>query len=245
MTLFAGSHIWIIGASSGIGRALAMRLAREGAILSLSARNGEALEALRASMQGTHSLYPLDVTHTDLLEAAAAAQSRIDRVIYLAGQYEPGPLADADPAKARAIVETNLMGALNAIQCVLPIMRRQGHGQIVLCGSIAGYRGLPNGQPYSATKAAIINLAESLKVEESKNGIDVRLISPGFIKTALTDKNTFPMPGIISPEQAADDIVEGLKGRQFEIHFPRRMTLVMKLLQMLPYPLFFKLVGRL
>lgn len=241
MTSFAGSHVWIIGASTGIGRALAFRLAREGAVLSLSARNETALEYLRHELNGPHTIYPLDVTHTDQLAAAATAQPRIDRVIFLAGQYEPGALGDADPDKTRVIVETNLMGALNTVYALLPVLRRQREGQIALCGSIAGYRGLPNGQPYSATKAAIINLAESLRIEERKYNIDVRLISPGFVKTPMTDKNTFPMPMMISADQAADAIVSGLKGNSFEIHFPKRMTIAMKLLQSLPYWLYFKI----
>lgn len=245
MTSFVGSHVWIIGASTGIGRALAILLAREGAVLSLSARNTAMLEDLRRELNGPHAIYPLDVTRADQLEAAAAAQPRIDRVIFLAGQYEPGALADADPDKSRVIVETNLMGALNTVHAVLPILRRQHGGQMVLCGSIAGYRGLPNGQPYSATKAAIINLAESLRTEELKHNIDIRLISPGFVKTPMTDKNAFPMPMMISADQAAAAIAAGLKGHDFEIHFPRRMTIAMKILQILPYWLYFKIAGRL
>jgi short-subunit dehydrogenase len=245
MTSFAGSHVWIIGASTGIGRALAIRLAREGAVLSLYARNSETLEDLRRELNGPHAIYPLDVTRADQLEAAAAAQPRIDRIVFLAGQYEPGALADADPHKTRLIVDTNLMGALHTVHAVLPVLRRQRGGQIALCGSVAGYRGLPGGQPYSATKAAIINLAESLRTEESKHNIDIRLISPGFVKTPMTDKNTFPMPMMISADQAADAIATGLKGPNFEIHFPRRMTIAMKILQILPYWLYFKIAGRL
>lgn len=245
MTSFTGAHVWIIGASSGIGRALSIRLAREGARLTLSARNRDALEDVRRTLNGPHTVVPVDVTDFDLLHTAVSGIAPLDSVIFLAGQYEPGQLGDSNAAASHTIVETNLTGALNTLHAVLPVMRRQGHGQIALCASVAGYRGLPNGQPYSATKAAIINLAESLKTEEAKNGIDIRLISPGFVKTPMTDKNAFPMPMMISPEQAADAIAAGLQGRDFEIHFPRRMTWIMKILQILPYRLYFKIAGRL
>lgn len=245
MTSFAGKDVWIIGASSGIGRALSMRLAREGARLILSARNQDALEDLRRTLAGPHTVAPVDVTNFDLLQTVVSGMPAPDSVIFLAGQYEPGKLGDSDASVSKTIVETNLTGALNTLHAVLPVMRRQGRGQIALCASVAGYRGLPNGQPYSATKAAIINLAESLKTEEAKNGIDIRLISPGFVKTRMTDKNAFPMPMMISPEQAADAIAAGLQGHDFEIHFPRRMTWIMKILQSLPYSLYFKIAGRL
>ena len=245
MTSLAGRHIWIIGASSGIGHALAMQLAAEGAHLTLSARNAPALEQLNVDLGNKHIVLPLNITDAAALIDAADQQTHIESLIILAGQYEPGAIADITDAAARHIIETNFIGTLNAVRAVLPVFRRQRQGQIALCASIAGYRGLPNGQPYSATKAAIINFAESLRVEEEKNGIDVRLINPGFVKTPMTDKNKFPMPMMITPEQAAKAIVAGLKGNSFEISFPKRMILPMKILQILPYWLYFKIAKRL
>ena len=136
------------------------------------------------------------------------------------------------------------MGTLNCLHAVLPILQRQKSGQIALCGSVAGYRGLPNAQPYGATKAAIINLAESLKLETAGSGIDVRVINPGFVRTPMTDKNSFDMPMIISPEQAARSLADQLAGSGFEIHFPKKFTWAMKILRLLPDALYFPIVRR-
>jgi short-subunit dehydrogenase len=239
-----GKHIWIIGASSGIGRALAIEMAHQGAILSLSARNLEALQDLQKTIGAGHSLYPLDVTDHTKLKNAANAQPRIDSVIFMAGVYEPCSVFESDINATQNIININLMGAFNTIHAVLPIMRAQKSGQIALCGSVAGYRGLPNGQPYSATKAAIINLAETLRLEEKQNGIDVRLISPGFVNTPLTQKNKFAMPMMIEPEQAAKAIIQGLLGQSFDIHFPKKFTCIMKMLHLLPDWLYFKIASK-
>lgn len=137
----------------------------------------------------------------------------------------------------------NLLGAFTLIDSVLPILKQQRSGQLALCGSVAGYNGLPGGQPYSATKAAVINLAESLKAENPQ--LDIKVINPGFVKTPLTDKNSFQMPMMVSPEYAAQAIAEGLLKRGFEIHFPKKFTLLMKLLRILPRGLYFFLVSKL
>jgi short-subunit dehydrogenase len=134
-----------------------------------------------------------------------------------------------------------LNGAFNAVHAVLPILKSQAHGQFVLCGSVAGYCGLPNGQPYSATKAGVINLAESLRAEEGH--LDIKVINPGFVRTPLTDKNNFKMPMMIEPEEAAKIIVKGLQSKKFEIHFPKRFTFLMKILSVLPDFLYFKIIG--
>lgn len=238
-------RIWIIGASAGIGHALAHVLHERGATLILSARNADALHHLNSELSGKHIVVPADVTDSASLSRVVDHAGDIDSMIYMAGAYEPLALRDASPELVREIIDTNLLGAFHAIHAVLPGMRKRGKGQIALCASVAGYRGLPKGQPYSATKAALINLAESLRTEEAQAGIDVRVICPGFVRTRMTDKNPFPMPMMMDAQDAATAIADGLQGRAFEIHFPKKFTLFMKFLRLLPNALYFPLVKKL
>ncbi|MEY8119866.1 SDR family NAD(P)-dependent oxidoreductase [Falsihalocynthiibacter sp. BN13B15] len=227
--------IWIIGASDGIGAALAREWARRGARLILSARSEDKLQELAASLGTDHVIVPLDVGDRASLEKAAkeiATFTPLDRVIHLAALYDPGKISDLSPERAAQIVTVNLTGSFHIAQ-IAPRLLRAG-GQLALCGSVAGYIGLPQGQIYSATKAAVINLAESLRAELA-GSFDVRLISPGFVETRLTQRNTFTMPAIVTPEVAACAIIDGLNTGRFEIHFPRRFTYVLKLLSALPY----------
>lgn len=240
--------IWIIGASSGIGSALARELSLQGAILALSARREDELEILKGELGEQNKVFALDVTDVAMTmrtaQAIRVAFGRIDRVIFLAAAYVPMEINDMDIAVTKGIIDTNVTGAFNVVHAVLPILKTQKtKGQLALCASVAGYIGLPGGQPYSATKAAIINLAESLHAE-CKDVIDIKLINPGFVRTPLTDKNNFQMPSIIEPEQAAREISNGLVSRRFEIHFPRRFTLFLKLLRLLPYVLSLNLTRR-
>jgi short-subunit dehydrogenase len=248
MSDFQGKHIWIIGVSSGIGRALASELSRRGAILALSARREGELQTLNGDLGGAHEIFPLDIGDAssvlDTAKTIAARFKRIDSVINLAALYTPSSVITMDMIEAQKLVQINLMGTLNIVQAVLPILRAQGSGQIALCGSVAGYRGLPNAQPYAATKAAVINFAESLRAEESKNNIDVKVINPGFVRTPLTDKNNFKMPMMIEPEEAAKSLAEGLLKKGFEVHFPKKFTRIMKILSFLPYPVFFAIAKR-
>ena len=247
MNTYAGKNIWIIGASSGIGRALATELSDQGATLVLSARSEDKLRNLNTDLGGHHHVLPLDVADFDACTQAAAGIPKsfpqLDSVIFMSAIYDPpAPLAEMDIDAAHNIVNINLNGALNVIHAVLPIFNKQGFGQLALCGSVAGYRGLPNGQPYSATKAAIINLAESLRAEQKH--LDIKVINPGFVRTPLTDKNKFKMPIIIEAEKAAKIIARELLTNRFEIHFPKRFTIILKLLSILPSWLYFKCVPR-
>lgn len=231
--------VWIVGASSGIGSALANELSSRGATLALSARRKDELEILKSSLGEHHKVFPLDITDCEITirtaQAIRAAFGRIDRIVFLAAAYMPMKMDALDIAVTKGIVDVNLGGAFNLIHAVLPILKSQKFkGQIALCGSVAGYIGLPGGQPYSATKAAIINLAESLHAE-CKGAVDIKLISPGFVRTPLTDKNDFNMPMMIEPEQAAREIADGLLTKRFEIHFPRKFTLCLKILRLLPH----------
>ncbi len=245
---YRGKNVLIIVAASGIVHALAHSLAARGARLALSARRGDVLDEMVASLGSTHRAFVLDVTNAAAFDACAAAVKfhfdRIDHVIMLAAVYTPASLAEMKHDSARDIVDVNLMGSINCLHAVLPHLRAQKSGQIALCGSVAGYRGLPYAQPYGATKAAIMNLAETAYIEESKYGVDVRLISPGFVRTPMTDKNSFAMPMIITPEAAAAAIADGLRSSTFEIHFPKRFTLLLKLLGLLPHALYLRIMRR-
>ena len=241
---FAGKRIWIIGASAGIGAALARALASRGAKLLLSARDGEALAALAADCGGAE-IALLDLAQPEMLAGHAerlSSEGAFDAIICTAALYDPMRVADLTRVQAEAMVQVNILGTLDVARLCPPLLR--DGGQLVLFGSVAGWMGLPGGQPYSATKAAVNNLAESLAVELWPR-VDVRLVCPGFVQTRLTAKNRFAMPAIISPEQAAEQVLKGMAGRGFEIHFPRRFTWAMKLVRLLPYALSLRLTRRL
>lgn len=237
-----GKRVWIIGASHGIGQALAEKLHAKGAKLTLSGRSEEKLQDLCGNLSGS---IPLAVDVTERSHVAQATKnlkeqwSAVDIIIHCAGDYLPMSSEAADFDKARQIAEVNFMSYFNLLEFALPMFKERSSSHLVMVGSVAGYVGLPNGFGYCASKAAVINLAESLKVELEQSGIDVRLVSPGFVKTRLTNKNSFEMPGILSVEDAADEIIQGLAKRAFEIHFPKKFTFLLKLLQYLPYPLLF------
>ena len=241
---FQDEHIWIIGASSGIGEALARELAARGATLILSARREEELQTLNSELGGQHLVYPLDVANNDQVTAAAQYISdtieRLDRVIVMAAVYRPNDINKMDIAFAKKQVDANVMGTIHCSFAVLPIFDTQQSGQLVLCGSVAGYMGLPGGQPYCATKAAVNNFAEGLYAEVP-DYVDIKLICPGFVRTRMTDKNNFHMPMRIEPDRAAKAITKGLKQRGFEIHFPKAFTLMMKFLRILPYSIALKI----
>ena len=237
-------RIWIMGASDGIGAALARLWAARGADVILSARSADKLADLAQDLGGAE-MQPCDVTDRESLAKAArqiSASGKVDRAITLAALYDPGKVMELEADVAARIVAVNLTGSCNFARAAVPLLR-QG-GQLALTGSVAGYVGLPQGQIYSATKAGVINLAESLRAELAPE-VDVRLISPGFVDTRLTQKNDFDMPALIQPEDAAAAIVKGLDKGGFELHFPRRLTLPLKFLRVLPYGLALRLTRRL
>lgn len=245
MTGFKGDLVWLIGASTGIGHALAIELAERGAILAVSARSLDKLGDLILKIGQGHTFHALDVTDAASVSKAFSELPRLpDRIIYLAGQYDPMSFEHMDMTQVQNIIATNLTGAITMIsQVIMPLVQR-GYGQIAITASVAGYRGLPHAQPYGATKAALINLTESLALDVRGKGIDVKLICPGFVRTRLTDKNAFKMPMMIEPEAAAIAIADGLSKQAFEIHFPKRFTLLMKLINMLPHPLYMKIAPK-
>ncbi len=241
--MYQGKNIWILGASSGIGRALAIRISHQGANLVLSARSETALQQLNGELGGRHHVVVCDVGDPQSVTTATATVQKIfdtlDSVVVLSALYSPTSCDNFNISEVENIVQVNVMGAFYMVHATLPILQRQNHGQLALCASVAGFKGLPNGQPYSATKAAVINLAESVKSENPT--LDIKVINPGFVRTPLTDKNTFQMPMIISPEQAATALAKGLQSKKFEIHFPKKFTHIMKCINHLPYGVYFKI----
>lgn len=239
-----GQRVWLIGASSGIGEALAHRLVYLGARVAVTSRHVAALEKLNAAY-----VAPADVTDTAALatafEAVVAALGGVDVVFVNAGTHQPVRAWELDADAAARLVQVNLIGAMNAVALVAPWFTERGTGRIAVTASVAGYGGLPTGLVYGATKAALINFAETLYLDLAPKGVAVHLINPGFVKTPLTDKNDFKMPALISSEAAARDILDGIAAGEFETHFPKRFTRVLKLLNLLPYRLYFPLVHRL
>jgi short-subunit dehydrogenase len=245
ITDWDGKRVWIVGASSGIGAALARQLEKAGARLALSARREEALRevAVRDEL-----IVPFDVTDVAALHRARDLLldrwRGIDLVIYCAGVYTPMRAWEIDLAAVRETLAINLQGVYNLLEAVVPIFVRQGSGGICLVSSVAGYSGLPKAMAYGPSKAALINLAQILYTDLSPRGIGVYLINPGFVATQLTQQNDFKMPALITPDAAATAIVAGLGKGHFEIHFPRRFTGWMKFLSHLPDRIRFYLVGK-
>lgn len=254
MADWRGRTVWLVGASSGIGRATASALHAKGAKVVVSARSVAALNTFVDEHPGAAAL-PLDVTDAPAVKAAAqslAAQGALDCVVYCAGHYHAMNATHMDLNDLLRHNQTNYLGALYMLDAVLPLVLAQPvdarsgqRGHICLMGSVAGYRGLPNSLAYGPTKAALINLSETLYLDLHAQGVGVSLINPGFVDTPLTQQNQFKMPALISPEQAAQEILRGWARGEFEIHFPKRFTRWMKALQVLPYPAFFAATRRL
>lgn len=250
MTNWAGRRVWLVGASSGIGRATAHALHAQGASVIVSARDQTALDAFAKQHPGAQAR-ALDVTNATAVEHVAAAlfaQGALDAVVYCAGHYRAMTANQFDLPDLLRHNQVNYLGALHVLDAVLPKLLQQppgARGHISLMASVAGYRGLPNSLAYGPTKAALINLAETLYLDLHRHGVGVSLINPGFVETPLTAQNEFRMPALISPEQAAQAILQGWARGRFEIHFPKRFTFWMKVLRCLPYALFFALTRRL
>ena len=240
--------IWITGASSGIGKALAIKFAENGWIVAASARRENLLKELQNINQNIYP-YPLDVT--DIEKCKLTAKSIIDNLnsidisVFGTGMHDPKSEKQFNLNKIREIMEVNYFGTMNSINSIYDYFSEKKNGQISIISSVAGYRGLPAAGAYCASKAALTSFTESLNFEMKMKNVRVSLISPGFIKTPMTDQNDFPMPMIKSPEFAANEIYKGLTEKKgFEIHFPKAFTIIMKFLQILPNGLYFKLVSK-
>ena len=238
----AWNTVWITGASSGIGRALALALARRGIQVAASARSAEALgELARANPLITP--YPLDVTQRrpviETAEAISQQLGAIDLAILNAGIWRPMGVANFDGANAAESMAVNYLGVVYGVEAVLARMRQRGAGHIALMSSVAGYRGLPRAAAYSPSKAAVISLAEALKPELDGTGVKISVINPGFVETPMTAVNRFPMPHLLGVEDAAGRVIRGLERGKFEIAFPWQTVALLKLARLLPYSLFF------
>jgi len=248
---WAGRTVWLVGASTGIGRATASRLHGLGARVIVSARSRDALDAFVAE-HGRSDAIAVDATDRQAMHDAAkhiaSVYGRIDLAMYCAGTYSAMRATDFDLDVALRHVQVNQVGALVMLDAVLPHMLAQARagrpGHISLVSSVAGYRGLPQSLAYGPTKAALINLAETLHLDLAPLGMGVSLINPGFVETPLTAKNAFKMPALITPEVAAREIVRGWERGDFEIHFPKRFTLWLKGLRLLGYGAYFAAVRR-
>jgi short-subunit dehydrogenase len=242
---WAERRIWLVGASSGIGAALAQELNRRGANVAITARNVEHLDRVAS---GAMVVVPADVTNRAAVAVAARDVERalggLDVVIWCAGYWKQADAADWDAEEFAWHVEVNLLGLNNLLAAALPPMVRRGSGHIVGVASVAGYRGLPGAEAYGATKAAQINLLEALRASLARRGIRIITVCPGFVRTPMTAANTFRMPFVIEADQAARAIADGLERGRQEIVFPWPMAVAMKLARMLPVRLWTALAAR-
>tara|TARA_R110002126_G_scaffold9595_6_gene43200 strand:+ start:1384 stop:2172 length:789 start_codon:yes stop_codon:yes gene_type:complete len=244
---------WVTGASSGIGYAIALKLCAEGYTVVATARSGEKLEQLAndvtsANLSGKVIPRPGDVTDStqmaNIVTDIADNLGGLALAILNAGVYIPVNADNLQISDFEKTFAVNLTGVVNGLVPVVDAMKNQAKGQIALVSSVTGYGGLPTSAAYGATKAAVINMAESLKFDLDDMNIRIQIINPGFVRTAATDQNEFEMPSIVSAEEAAGRIAQGLKRNHFEITFPKRFTYVLKFINLMPYRIYFALVGR-
>ncbi len=240
--------IWITGASSGIGKAVAEKFSQEGWKVAVSARRKEILDNM-AKNENIFS-FPLDVTDekqvNDVFAKVIKDFDGLDVCIFCSGTYDPKNEKNINIEKIKNTIEVNFFGVTHCVKAVEHFFKKKKTGQISIVSSIAGYRGLPNSSGYGPSKAALTNFTESIYFDFKKHNVKVSVVSPGFIKTPLTDKNDFNMPFLKTPEFAAKKIYDGVsKSNSFEIHFPLQLTLTLKLLRILPYRVYLFLVDKL
>ena len=241
--------IWITGGSTGIGKALAIKFANEGWNVAISARRENLLEEISNEYENITS-FPLDVTKKEnckeVFNQIKNKFESIDICFFSTGTWDPKKEKDIDVEQIENVFKVNFFGTLNSIKAVEEYFKNKKSGTITIVSSIAGYRGLPNSTGYGPSKSALNNLAESLYFDFGRSNVRVCLVSPGFIKTPMTDKNDFNMPFLKTPEYAAEKIYNGLVNKNsFEIHFPKSLTMILKILGFLPNKIYFGLIGKL
>ena len=241
--------IWITGGSTGIGKALAIKFSKEGWNVIISARRENLIKEISNDYENIHS-FPLDVTDKlqckKVFEQIRDKFDNIDICFFSTGTWDPKREKDIDVDQIENVFKVNFFGTLNSIKAVEEYFKNKKKGTISIVSSIAGYRGLPNSTGYGPSKSALNNLAESLYFDFKRYNVKVCLVSPGFIKTPMTDKNDFKMPFLKSSDYAADKIYDGLVNRDvFEIHFPKSLTVILKILSLLPIKLYFAIIGKL
>lgn len=241
MRSFNGKKYWLIGASDGLGAALAKRLDQAGAEVVVSARSVEKLAAVVATLGDKGSLQEIDVSDDDSVRAAAAAVGPVDGVVFLAGVYWPFSARDWNAAQATAMADINFTGMMRVMGQVVPTMVERDAGHIVLTSSLTGFRGLPGSIGYTASKAGNMSLAECMYADLRKTGVAVQVVNPGFIKTQLTEKNDFNMPFIMEPDAAAEVMFKHMQSNKFKKSFPTAFSLVFRLSQFLPDSLYYRI----
>ncbi|WP_445944257.1 SDR family NAD(P)-dependent oxidoreductase [Roseicyclus sp.] len=238
---FKSKRYWLVGASEGLGRALALKLSQAGAEVILSARSTERLDALAAELPGPAQVVAMDIADRDSVAQAWGQLGRIDGMVFLAGVYWPQSAKAWNGPEVEAMFDINLTGAARVLAHVVPDFVARDAGHIVLTGSLSGFRGLPGAIGYAASKAGLYSLAESLDGDLKDTSVDVQLVNPGFIRTRLTDKNDFTMPFIMDPEPAAQIFFDHMQRGGFARHFPTLFSLVFRLSAFMPHALYRRL----
>ena len=241
MRQFSGKRYWLVGASEGLGAALAGALSRAGAEVILSARNEVGLQAVASGLPGPSKCQPVDVTDADSVRRAADAIGPVDGMVYLAAVYWPMPAVRWQAEQATAMADVNFTGALRVLGAVVPDMVARDSGHIVITGSLGGFRGLPGAIGYAASKAGVMSLAESMYYDLRKTGVDIQLVNAGYIRTRLSAKNTIPMPFIMEPEVAADRMLSHMSSSRFSTSFPTVFSWLFRISRFLPQWLYFRL----
>jgi short-subunit dehydrogenase len=242
MTHWQGKRYWLVGASDGLGAALAKQLSRAGAEVILSARSGDKLEDVVNNLPGKASFVKLDVADADSVARAAEEIGEVDGVVYLAGVYWPFSAKHWNAEQGNAMADINFTGLMRVMGQVVPQMVKRDEGHVVITSSLAAYRGLPKSIGYSASKAATLSLAESMYADLRKTGVKVQVVNPGFIKTQLTDKNNFEMPFLMEADDAAREVFEHMNTDKFKKSFPFVFSMLFRAAQFLPDALYFRLM---
>ena len=240
----AGKRYWLVGASEGLGRALAIKLSEAGVELALSSRSAERLQELAGALPSDASVHPVDVSDLEAVKAAATDVGQIDGVIYAAGVYWPMDAKDWDAEAVEAMCDINFTGAARVLGACVPAMIERNAGHVVLIGSLSGFRGLPGAIGYGASKAGMMHLAENLRAELHATGVKVQLVNPGFIKTRLTQKNAFKMPFLLEADAAADNVIAAMRSTRFQSNFPRVFSWLFRGANFLPAWAYYRLFGR-
>ncbi len=240
---FSGKRYWLVGASEGLGRALAHELSALGAELVLSARDGGRLRALQAELPNKSYVEELDVRDTAAVEQAMKGAGHLDGVIYLAAVYWPTNSAEWQPDQVEAMIDINLTGAARVLGRIVPQFAAEDRGHIVIIGSLSGFRGLPGAIGYGASKSGLMHLAEDIHADLHRTNVKVQLINPGFIKSRLTEKNDFHMPFLMDAEAAGKQVVLAMRSKRFQTNFPRVFSWLFRAANFLPAGLYYRLFG--
>ncbi|ETW10924.1 oxidoreductase [Roseivivax marinus] len=246
MTDWTGKRYWLVGASDGLGAALAHKMSAAGARLVLSARSEDKLHDLAGKLPGEAQVVPMDVTDESAIDAAVETLDDlrdVDGVVYLAAVYWPFGADEWDAEKATLMADVNFTGPMRLMGRVVPRFVARDRGHILLTGSLTGFRGLPNSVAYTASKAGVMSIAECMYCDLRRTGVKVQLASPGFIRTQLTEKNDFKMPQRMEPEKAAEIVFRHMGTDRFHRAFPRPFSWLLRSTQFLPQSLYYRIVG--